>query len=52
MSVRDSHDVIVVGSRVAGAITAALVAERGHRALLIDRSRHGVETQSVDDRDV
>lgn len=32
------HDVIVVGARCAGAVTAMLLARRGHRVLLIDRS--------------
>jgi len=32
-------DVIVVGARCAGAATALLLARRGHRVLLVDRSR-------------
>jgi flavin-dependent dehydrogenase len=37
----DSHDaeVIVVGGGPAGSVTAALLAERGHRVLLMDKAR-------------
>ncbi|MFF3159938.1 FAD-dependent oxidoreductase [Streptomyces sp. NPDC057910] len=33
------YDVVIVGSRLAGASTALLLARRGHRVLLIDRAR-------------
>ena len=33
------YDVVVVGSRVAGASTAMLLARRGHRVLMVDRVR-------------
>src|SRR5262245_12928675 len=33
------YDAIVVGARCAGASTAMLLARRGHRVLLVDRSR-------------
>ncbi len=42
-----SHDVIVVGARPAGASTAMLLARRGHRVLLLDRSAHGSDTLST-----
>jgi 2-polyprenyl-6-methoxyphenol hydroxylase-like FAD-dependent oxidoreductase len=41
------HTVIVVGSRVAGAATAMLLARRGHRVLLLDRRRPGSDTLST-----
>ena len=37
-SLDDSYDVIVVGGGPAGSTTAALVAEHGHRVLLLERS--------------
>src|SRR5574341_902275 len=40
-------DVIVVGSRIAGSITATLLGERGWRVLLIDRSRFPSDTLST-----
>jgi 2-polyprenyl-6-methoxyphenol hydroxylase-like FAD-dependent oxidoreductase len=42
-----SHDVVVVGSRVAGASTAMLLARRGHRVLLLDRRRPESDTLST-----
>lgn len=42
-----SHDVIVVGARAAGASTAMLLARRGHRVLLLDRTAHGSDTMST-----
>jgi 2-polyprenyl-6-methoxyphenol hydroxylase-like FAD-dependent oxidoreductase len=40
-------DVIVVGARIAGATTAALLAERGHRVLLLDRAVFPSDTLST-----
>jgi geranylgeranyl reductase family protein len=37
------HDVVVVGAGPAGAVAAALLAERGRRVLLLERSRAPVE---------
>ncbi|HKH52656.1 MAG TPA: NAD(P)/FAD-dependent oxidoreductase [Mycobacterium sp.] len=42
-----TFDVVVVGARVAGAATAMLLARRGLRVALIDRSRLGVDTLST-----
>jgi flavin-dependent dehydrogenase len=42
-----SYDVIVVGARPAGAATAMLLARRGHRVLVLDRSRRGSDTLST-----
>ena len=36
------YDVIVVGARVAGAPTAMLLARKGYRVLLVDKSRSRV----------
>jgi len=41
-----SYDVIVVGARVAGAATAMLLARRGVKVLLIDRTRFPSDTLS------
>lgn len=41
------YDVIVVGARVAGAPTAMLLARRGHRVLLVDRTRFPSDTLST-----
>src|SRR5262245_723866 len=42
-----THDVIVVGARVAGAATAMLLARQGLRVLLLDRDRYGTDTLST-----
>lgn len=42
-----THDVIVVGARVAGAATAMLLARQGQRVLLVDRDRYGTDTLST-----
>ncbi|HET7279235.1 MAG TPA: NAD(P)/FAD-dependent oxidoreductase [Dermatophilaceae bacterium] len=42
-----SHDVIVVGARVAGAATAMLLARQGLRVLVVDRDRYGTDTLST-----
>lgn len=47
MSPSASHDVIIVGARAAGASTAMLLARRGHRVLLLDRTAHGSDTMST-----
>jgi 2-polyprenyl-6-methoxyphenol hydroxylase-like FAD-dependent oxidoreductase len=44
---RPKYDVIVVGARVAGAATAMLLARRGLRVLVLDRSRKGSDTVST-----
>ena len=33
------YDVIIVGARVAGSVLAALLGQRGHRVLLLDKAR-------------
>ncbi len=43
----DTHDVVIVGARVAGAATAMLLARRGLRVLLVDRDRYGADTLST-----
>lgn len=42
----DSYDLIIVGARVAGAATAALLAEQGARVLLLERSTFPAPTIS------
>jgi 2-polyprenyl-6-methoxyphenol hydroxylase-like FAD-dependent oxidoreductase len=42
-----TFDVVVVGARVAGAATAMLLARRGVRVVLVDRSRLGADTMST-----
>ncbi len=42
-----THDVIVVGARVAGAATAMQLARKGHRVLMVDRRRPGTDTLST-----
>jgi 2-polyprenyl-6-methoxyphenol hydroxylase-like FAD-dependent oxidoreductase len=44
---RDQYDAIVVGARCAGAPTAMLLARRGHRVLLLDRSTFPSDTLST-----
>jgi len=41
------YDVIIVGSRVAGASTAMLLARRGHRVLVVDRASMPSDTVST-----
>ena len=41
------YDVVVVGARVAGALTAALFAQRGMRVLAVDRARLPASTLST-----
>lgn len=41
------YDVIVVGARAAGAATAMLLARKGLRVLVLDRSRYGSDTLST-----
>ncbi len=43
----NTFDVVVVGARLAGAATAMLLARRGLRVVLLDRSRPGVDTLST-----
>ncbi|MBY5161012.1 NAD(P)/FAD-dependent oxidoreductase [Salsipaludibacter albus] len=40
-------DVVVVGARPAGAATARALARRGHRVVVLDRSRRGSDTLST-----
>ncbi len=42
-----THDVIVVGARVAGAATAMLLARQGLQVLVVDRDRYGTDTLST-----
>ena len=42
-----SYDVVVVGARCAGAATTLLLARRGSRVLVVDRSRRGSDTLST-----
>src|SRR5438105_13062452 len=42
-----TFDVVVVGARVAGAATAMLLARRGARVALVDRSQVGADTTST-----
>ena len=46
-SVRSTHDVVVVGARVAGAATAMLLARAGHDVLLVDRANLPRDTLST-----
>src|SRR4051812_7257287 len=41
------YDVVVVGARCAGAATAMLLARRGARVLVVDRTRRGSDTLST-----
>ena len=41
------YDIIVVGSRIAGSITATLLGENGHRVLVLDRARFPSDTLST-----
>jgi flavin-dependent dehydrogenase len=41
------YDVVVVGARVGGAATAALLARRGARVLVVDRAAYGSDTLST-----
>src|SRR5205823_5085987 len=43
----NAYDAIVVGARCAGAPTAMLLAEQGHRVLLVDRSTFPSDTLST-----
>jgi 2-polyprenyl-6-methoxyphenol hydroxylase-like FAD-dependent oxidoreductase len=45
--VRSDHDVIVVGSRAAGAATAMLLARAGHDVLMLDRAQLPSDTTST-----
>ncbi len=47
MNVRCSYDVVVVGGRVAGAITATLLARSGAQVLVVDRARFPSPTLST-----
>lgn len=47
MTEMSTHDVIIVGARVAGAATAMLLARQGLRVLLLDRDRYGADTLST-----
>ena len=43
----DAVDVVIVGARCAGAATAALLARRGARVLLVERGQPGTDTLST-----
>ena len=43
----DAVDVVIVGARVAGAATAALLARRGARVLMVERGQPGTDTLST-----
>jgi menaquinone-9 beta-reductase len=47
MSTTSSYDAIIVGARAGGAATAMLLARRGLRVLVVDRSRYGSDTLST-----
>lgn len=47
MSSRDIHDVVIVGSRCAGAATALLLARAGASVRIIERARPGTDTLST-----
>lgn len=47
MTYNTRYDAIVVGARCAGAPTAMLLAQRGHRVLLVDRSTFPSDTLST-----
>src|SRR4051812_44103940 len=47
MSAHEAYDVLVVGARCAGAATAMLMARKGLRVLVIDRSGYGADTIST-----
>ena len=40
-------DVVIVGARAAGAATALLLSQTGHRVLVVDRGRYGTDTLST-----
>jgi flavin-dependent dehydrogenase len=42
-----THDVVVVGGRIAGALTAALLASRGHTVLVLEARRFPADTIST-----
>lgn len=46
-AIHNSYDVVIVGARVAGAATAMLLASRGLRVLVFDKSRFGSDTLST-----
>jgi menaquinone-9 beta-reductase len=47
MSTTSHYDAIIVGARAGGAATAMLLARRGLRVLVVDRSRYGSDTLST-----
>jgi flavin-dependent dehydrogenase len=47
MTNRETHDVLVVGARCAGAATAMLMARRRLRVLAVDRGEYGSDTMST-----
>jgi menaquinone-9 beta-reductase len=42
-----NYDVVIIGARCAGAATALLLARKGLRVLVVDKSRHGSDTLST-----
>jgi len=43
----ENYDAIIVGARVAGSISATLLAQQGHRVLLLDRAHFPSDTLST-----
>ncbi len=43
----ETYDAIIIGARVAGTVTAALLARHGHRVLLLDRAHFPSDTLST-----
>lgn len=44
---KPDYDAVIVGARVAGSVTAALLAQHGHQVLLLDRARFPSDTLST-----
>src|SRR6476659_2518703 len=42
-----SYDVIIAGARVAGAATARLLAQKGHKVLVVDKATFPSDTMST-----
>jgi len=44
---RYDYDVIIVGARIAGSVTATLLGQKGHKVLVLDRARFPSDTLST-----